>query len=102
MEAAESATRDVLEEDALDGLLRAEVEDLPKRGFHHLHASIIPPIRVAPDADPRESGARGVRGSVPPSGRSAAGEVHRRDVSRQRRTAQLRTRDARLYRRVRG
>jgi hypothetical protein len=39
-EAAEPAARDVLEEDALDGVLRAEREDL-LHVRHHQHAFIV-------------------------------------------------------------
>ena len=62
-EAAEPAARDVLEEDALDRLLCAEVEDLVEPRVDELRHAVkdVPTKRGTlglPDADPRARGAR--------------------------------------------
>src|SRR5918995_3977825 len=94
-ESPEPAPRDVFEEDALHRLSRAERKDLLQPRFEKLlHRR---DDRFSPDADPRPRRARRLRGGLPPSGRPAPRQVHRRDVLRQSHPPERGAGDVRLH-----
>src|SRR5438105_2484537 len=97
-EAAKPAAGDVLEKDTLDRILGAEHQDLVELRLPEFcgHRKTLDPTSELPQvkaigfarADSRSRRARRLRGGLPAAGGSAPCPVHRRDVSRQSRSAQ--------------
>ena len=88
-EAAEAPPGDVLEEDALDRIPGAVLENLLQRRLDDVRHPLILAYRVSRMPIHVQSRARRLRRGVPPPRRPAAGQVHRRDLPRRRRAEEL-------------